>query len=156
VDIEAQASEVYKRLIGAWNSRDAEAMAEAIAAQGLVIGYDGSQMLGRDQVREQLGAIFADHETASYVTKVRSIGALGRDAALLHAVAGMVPPGQSAILRDRNAIQTVVVVADDDGVAATLFQTTPAQFHGRPELTETLTAELNEVWERGRGREPAG
>jgi hypothetical protein len=26
-----------------------------------------------------------------------------------------------------------------------VFQTTPAQFHGRPELTEALTAELAEL-----------
>jgi len=48
-------------------------MAAAIAPDGLVIGFDGSQMSGRDEVAEELGRIFADHETATYVTKVRSV-----------------------------------------------------------------------------------
>jgi hypothetical protein len=54
----------------------------------------------------------------------------------------MVPPGGSEIVAERNAIQTVVACRGDDGWSAALFQTTPAQFHGRPELVESLTAEL--------------
>ena len=62
----------------------------------------------------------------------------------------MVPPGGSEIVPDRNAIQTVVARRGDDGWAVTLFQTTPAQFHGRPELTAALTAELSELLPRQR------
>jgi uncharacterized protein (TIGR02246 family) len=110
-----------------------------------VIGYDGSEMFGRDEVASQLGQIFADHRTATYVTKVRSVKQLGPDTALLHAVVGMVPPGGDGIMPDRNAIQTVVAHRDADGWAVALFQTTPAQFHGRPELVEALTVELAEL-----------
>jgi hypothetical protein len=45
---------------------------------------------------------------------------------------------------DRNAVQTVVAKRGDDGWYVALFQTTPARFDGRPELTEALTAELAE------------
>jgi uncharacterized protein (TIGR02246 family) len=99
-------------------------------------------MFGREQVAAELGQIFSDHETASYVTKVRATWSLAPGAALLHAVAGMVPPGASEIVPDRNAVQTVVAAEDEDGWSAALFQTTPAQFHGRPELAEALTSEL--------------
>ena len=133
---------LHRRLIDGWNAGDADAMAAPVAVDGLVIGFDGSQMLGRDEVAAQLGEIFADHRTATYVTKVRSVGSLGRDAALLHAVAGMVPPGGAEIMPDRNAIQTVVAFASDDGWSVSLFQTTPARFDGRPELAEALTTEL--------------
>jgi hypothetical protein len=95
--------------------------------------------------RESSAAVFADHKTATYVTKVRSVKALDADAALLHAVAGMVPPGGSELMPDRNAVQTVVVQRSDAGWSVALFQTTPAQFHGRPELTEALTAELADL-----------
>ena len=70
-------------------------MAGALAPDGLVIGFDGSQMFGSDEVEAELGRIFADHQTAAYVTKVRSVTPLGSDAALLHAVAGMVSPEDS-------------------------------------------------------------
>jgi len=136
-------TELYDRLIDGWNARDAEAMADPIATDGLVIGFDGSQMSGRDEVAAELGRIFADHRPAAYVTKVRSVRWLGNDAGVLHAVAGMVPPGETDIVPDRNAIQTVVGRRGADGWRVALFQTTPARFDGRPELAEALTAELN-------------
>jgi uncharacterized protein (TIGR02246 family) len=145
MSLEDDVAGLYRRLIAGWNSADADAMAASVASDGLVVGFDGSQMFGRDEVATELGRIFADHETATYVTKIRSVKALGPDGALLHAVAGMVPPGGSEVMPDRNSIQTIVARRGGDGWTVALFQTTPAQFHGRPELTEALTAELNEV-----------
>ena len=89
---------LYRRLIEGWNAGDAGAMAGALASDGLVIGFDGSQMFGSGEVETELGRIFADHQTATYVTKVRSVTPLGSDAALLHAVAGMVSPEDSQIM----------------------------------------------------------
>jgi uncharacterized protein (TIGR02246 family) len=152
VDAEAAARSLYARLIDGWNAHDAGAMASPLAADGLVIGFDGSQMEGRDAVAAELGRIFADHETATYVTKVRAVAPLGEDAALLHAVAGMVPPGGTEIVPDRNAIQTVVARRDGDGWSVALFQTTPARFDGRPEVAEALSAELAAVAERSKSR----
>jgi hypothetical protein len=63
----------------------------------------------------------------------------------LHAVAGMVPPEESEIMPERNAIQTVVARRDHDGWSVALFQTTPARFDGRPELSAALTRELAEL-----------
>jgi len=145
VGIDDEVRGIYRRLIDGWNAGDADAMAETLAHDGLVIGFDGSQMVGRGQVAGELGRIFADHRTAMYVTKVRSVNELGRDAALLHAVAGMMQPGGSEIMPDRNAIQTVIAHRGEDGWSVALFQTTPARFDGRPELTENLTAELTEL-----------
>jgi uncharacterized protein (TIGR02246 family) len=145
MSLEDDVADLYRRLIAGWNSADAEAMAASVASDGLVVGFDGSQMFGRDEVATELGRIFADHETATYVTKIRSVKALGPDGALLHAVAGMVPPGGSEVMPDRNSIQTIVAGRGGDRWSVALFQTTPAQFHGRPELTEALTAELNEL-----------
>jgi hypothetical protein len=39
----------------------------------------------------------------------------------------------------------VVGRRDDDGWSVALFQTTPARFDGRPELSDALTAELTEL-----------
>jgi uncharacterized protein (TIGR02246 family) len=136
---------LYSRLIEGWNAADAEAMAGAVARDGLVIGFDGSQMLGREQVAAELGRIFADHETASYVTKVRSVTAVGDSGGLLLAVAGMVPPRGSELMPERNAIQSVAARRTGDGWEVVLFQTTPARFDGRPELVDALTAELSEL-----------
>ena len=62
--------------------------------------------------------------------------------AILSAVAGLIPPPQDDIVPALNAIQTLVAVARDGVWQAELFQNTPAQFHGRPELADALTARL--------------
>ena len=142
---EEAARDLYRRVIEGWNAGDAEAMAAPIAADGLMIGFDGSQLAGRDEIASELGRIFADHETADYVTKVRRVWELSDDAALLWAVVGMPSPETSEIMADRNAVQTLLATRGAKGWSVALFQTTPAQLHGRDDLSEALTKELGEV-----------
>ena len=137
------ATALYRRLIDGWNAHDADEMGAALLGDSLVIGFDGSQMVGREDLVTGVSDVFADHEVARYVTKVRSVTPLGADAVLLHAVAGMVPPGASEIMPERNCIQTVVACRAGGDWLVALFQTTPAQFDGRPELSQALTAELS-------------
>ena len=148
MNAEDAVASLYERLIAGWNAGDAAAMAAAIAHDGLVVGFDGSQMVGREAVATELGRIFADHDTANYVTKVRSVRSLSSDTGLLYAVAGMVPPGGTEIMAEQNAVQTVVAHRTDEDWMVALFQTTPAQLHGRPELSEALTEELAELLDR--------
>jgi uncharacterized protein (TIGR02246 family) len=142
---EEAARDLYRRIIEGWNTGDAEAMAEPIASDGLMIGFDGSQLVGRDEVAAELGRIFADHETAKYVTKVRRVWELSDDAGLLWAVVGMPSPETSEIMPDRNAVQTLLATRGPDGWSVALFQTTPAQLHGRDDLSEALTRELSQA-----------
>jgi uncharacterized protein (TIGR02246 family) len=46
MDLEKAVTGLYDRLIGAWNAADAAGMASLISKDGLVIGFDGSQMTG--------------------------------------------------------------------------------------------------------------
>jgi uncharacterized protein (TIGR02246 family) len=62
---EAEVRELYERLIAGWNAADADEMTATLADQALVVGFDGSQMLGRAEAAKELGAVFADHEVAS-------------------------------------------------------------------------------------------
>jgi uncharacterized protein (TIGR02246 family) len=125
-------------VLQAWNDRDADAYASLFAEDGNVVGFDGSIVDGRDAIREHLSAIFADHEVARYVRIVREVRELGDGVVLLRAVVGMIPPGQSELRAETNAVQSMVVA---DGEIA-LFQNTPAAFHGRPDEAERLTQEL--------------
>jgi uncharacterized protein (TIGR02246 family) len=76
---------------------------------------------------------------------VKSVRELAQQAVILRAIAGLVPPGQTAIRPETNSHQTVVAEAQDDQWRIVLFQNTPAQFHGRPELVEEMTQELQAV-----------
>lgn len=84
-----------------------------------------------------------------YVAKVEEVRALGADTILIRAVAGLVPPGKSELNPATNAIQSVVIVGSELEAKIALFQNTPAAFHGRPELSERLTAELTDVFRAG-------
>lgn len=136
---------LYEQLLASWNARDASAYAELFAPDGNIVGFDGSQMDGPAAITAHLGQIFADHPTPTYVAKVREVRALGKDVILLRAVAGLVPRGQADLNPAANAIQSLVTVRRDGLWRVALFQNTPAQFHGRPELAEQLTAELREL-----------
>jgi uncharacterized protein (TIGR02246 family) len=133
---------LFRDLLAAWNAHDARAFAALFSANANVVGFDGSQMNGRAEIEAVLGQIFKDHVTATYVGKVRETRALGPGAALLRAVVGMVPAGQNDINPAVNAVQSLVAVQSAGGWRIALFQNTPAQFHGRPDLSDALTAEL--------------
>ncbi|CCQ44958.1 conserved hypothetical protein [Pseudarthrobacter siccitolerans] len=136
---------LYEALIGAWNRRDARAMADCFRKGGLQIGFDGSTATGPDEIFRHLDPIFKGHATATYVTKVREVRRLAPDTALLTAIAGLVPPGRVDISPATNAHQTLVAVREDGVWGIELFQNTPAQFHGRPELVNAMTAELHQL-----------
>jgi uncharacterized protein (TIGR02246 family) len=133
---------LYRRLLDAWNQRDASAYARLFAEDGYVVGFDGSQMEGQAQIAGDLGGIFADHVTATYVAKVEGVRFLAPQVAVLRARAGMVLPGQSDINPAANALQTLTAVETDGEWRIAVFQNTPAQFHGRPALVEQMSAEL--------------
>ena len=139
---------LYVALLEAWNRRDADAFAALFGDDGAMIGFDGSQAAG-PAIRDHLGPVFADHPTAAYVARVREVRSLAPGVALLRAAAGMVPPGGDDLNPDVNTLQTLLAARAGDGWRIVLFQNTPAQFHGRPKLVESHTADLEEVRARG-------
>ena len=110
-----------------------------------MVGFDGSTVESRASVAEHLGSIFADHDPAFYVSKVREVRTLGPGSMLVPGGVGMVPPGGSDIDPDKNAVQTLVAVESPNGWQVAHFQNTPAAFHGRPEAADSLTAELRDT-----------
>ena len=149
-DARHSAIALYQQLLDAWNRRDAKAFAALFADDGNAVGFDGSPMNGRSEIETTLAAIFKDHQTARYVATVREVRPVGDGVTLLRAVAGLVPPGHSAVNPATNAVQSVVTIVRDGAQQIALLQNTPAAFHGRPELADALTGELNEINRAGR------
>jgi uncharacterized protein (TIGR02246 family) len=141
----ATPEELYRQLHERWNSRDAEAFAALFEDEGHVIGFDGSEMHGRAEIASELARIFSDHETAAYVAKVRDVRFLTPELAVLRAAVGMVPAGKTELNPDVNAVQTMLAVRDTGMWSIALLQNTPAQYHGRPDAVEALTAELSQL-----------
>lgn len=147
IDANAERSQLavralYEGVLDAWNRRSAEEMAAPFAEQCLLIGFDGSTMSSRSEIGSTMAAIFRDHATGAYVGKVRSVQIVAPDVVLLLAATGVVPAGSSDLNPALNAWQTIVAQQIGDGWQIVQMQTTPAQFHGRPELVAQLTEEL--------------
>jgi uncharacterized protein (TIGR02246 family) len=139
---EAAIRELYRNLLTAWNERDAERFAGLFAEDGALVGFDGSQVDGPD-VGKHLGPVFQDHPTATYVARIREVRVLGPGSVLLRSIAGMTPPGGDALNPAVNAVHTLVAELRLPGWRIVLFQSTPAQYHGRPEAAAAHTAELS-------------
>lgn len=142
---EASVLALYHALLDSWNRRDAKGFASLYEEDGNTIGFDGSQMNGRAQIEDELSRIFADHPTGRFVSKVREVRFLSPETALLRAVVGMVPDGESDLKADVTAVQSLVAVRRSDEWKIALSQMTPAQFHGRPEMLKALIEELREL-----------
>lgn len=136
---------LHGALLDAWNKRNTAAFAALFAEDGNLVGFDGSSVNGRTEIESHLRQIFANHPTAAYVGKIREVRLLTPDVAILRAVVGMVPPGQSDLNPAVNTIQSLVAAKHDGTWRTALFQNTPAQFHGRPDLARQLTKELRQL-----------
>ncbi len=134
--------ELHGAILEAWNRQDEQAYAGCFTDDAVVIGFDGSEMHGTAAIAEQLRAIFADHEVATYVRLVRSVRRVDQRTGLLHAVVGMIPSGGNDVMPDRHAVQLLVAIRTGDVWRATSLQNTPVQLHGRPEAVDALTEEL--------------
>ncbi len=140
--IKAEVIELYQKLIHAWNDRNAEEMTELYTETGEQIGFDGSLLTGPNEISTHLGEIFAKHPTPPFTSKVKDVRLLGEESAVLRAIAGIVPPGKTELDPELNAHQTLTAVKIDHQWKVELFQNTPAQYHGRPDLVEEMTEEL--------------
>lgn len=145
---ENEICELYQMLLCAWNERNAAGMAALFETAGRTIGFDGSELLGRAMIKAELAKIFAQHPTPVYIATVRGVHFPRPDVAILSGVAGMIPRGKLELNPALNAVQTLVAVKIDQAWCITLFQNTPAAYHGRPELSQALTDELRQLLPR--------
>jgi uncharacterized protein (TIGR02246 family) len=136
------ARELHARLMEAWDKRNARDFALLFTSDGVLVGFDGSQVNGQLEVGAHLTEIFSHHQTAVYVSIVRDVRLIAPDATLLRANAGLVPPGKDDIDPALNAVQSMVAVQKAGSWKIALFQNTPAAFHERPDAVKKLTEEL--------------
>lgn len=134
--------DLHARLVEAWDKRNAREFALQFASDGVLIGFDGSQVNGQLEVGAHLTEIFSHHQTPVYVSIVRDVRSIAPDVTLLRANTGLVPPGKDDIDPALNAVQSMVAVQKGGTWKIALFQNTPAAFHDRPDAVKKLTEEL--------------
>jgi uncharacterized protein (TIGR02246 family) len=134
--------ELYESLLRSWNERDANRFAALFMTDGICVGFDGTEYSSAEQIAAELAKIFRDHPVAAYVWKIRNVKEVDDRTIILHALAGMLPPGSRTIKPERNVIHVLVARQSDDGWLIASYQNTPARYDGRPEAVDALTAEL--------------
>ncbi len=132
---------LHAGVLTAWNARDAATFAALFSEDGLLIGFDGSQVPAAE-IEAHLEPIFSSHATAAYLWRVRDVRGLAEGVAALSAITGMLPPGADVPHPALNAVQSLVTVRLPEGWRVALLQNTPAQYHGRPDLVDAHTAAL--------------
>jgi uncharacterized protein (TIGR02246 family) len=140
---DAQIRALYAAFLDGWNRRSGAAVAAGFADDGDIIGFDGTHHRGRLSIAADLRQIFGSHQTPAYVAVVRSVRPVAPGVAVLLAHAGMIPPGATDLDPDLLTVHTLVAVDEGGGRwRISLFQSTPAAFHGFPQEREALTEEL--------------
>lgn len=135
-DAAAAARDTYRQLLVAWNERDARTFSALFDADGVMIGYDGSSADGAEAILDHLGPIFENHPTATYLAHVIDARQIGSGLVMVRAMAGMVPPGENQVNPAVNALHTVLLRTGNGDPSIVLFQNTPAQYHGRQDLSD--------------------
>ena len=140
---DAQIRALYASFLDGWNRRSGAAVAAGFADDGDIIGFDGTHHRGRLSIAADLRAVFGSHQTPAYVAVVRSVRPVAAGVAVLIANAGMIPAGSNDLDPDLHTVHTLVAVDEGRGRwRISLFQATPAAWHGHPSLREELTEEL--------------
>jgi uncharacterized protein (TIGR02246 family) len=139
---DAQIRSLYVQFLDGWNRRSGAAVATAFADDGDIIGFDGSHHSGRLSIAADLRRIFGSHQTPAYVALIRSVRQMAPGVAVLHAHAGMIPPGGNDIDPALLTVQTMVAVEDAGRWKISLLQSTPAAWHERDDARRALTEEL--------------
>ena len=151
---DAEVRELYRKLLEAWDKRNAREYAMLFAPDAIMVGFDGTQVFGQADIGAHISEVFSHHQTARYVSIVRGVRAVTGDVVALSAVAGMVPPNKTDINPEVNAVQTMVAARRGSTWQVALFQNTPAAFHGRPDDAKALTAELRGALKQSTSNEP--
>jgi uncharacterized protein (TIGR02246 family) len=138
---DAEIRAVYAEYLDGWNAHSAARQAATLADDADVVGFDGTQHHGRLQFAADLRRIFADHAPPPYVGSVRSVRAMGEDAAVLIAIAGM-PAPDGSVHPDLLAVHTLVLVRDGRRWKIAVLAATPASRTAPADAVADLAAQL--------------
>jgi len=69
--IDREVREIYRQLLQAWDKRNARDYALLFAADGSIVGFDGSQVSGQNEIGAHVTKVFSHHQTGRYTSIVR-------------------------------------------------------------------------------------
>jgi uncharacterized protein (TIGR02246 family) len=73
---DADVRELYRKLLEAWDKRNARDYAMLFAPDAILVGFDGTQVFGQADIGAHISEVFSHHQTARYVSIVRGVRAV--------------------------------------------------------------------------------
>ena len=137
----------YQRLMDGWNAGDAEAFAAAFAADGDLVGFDGTHLQGRREIAEFHQPLFDQLlKGTRLVGEVTGVKFLASDLALLHAVGGTIMRGKQRPAPERDSMQTLVLERRAEGWRIAAFQNTRIRPMGKSAGGTLLWLLFDALW----------
>ncbi len=129
---EAAVRALYQELMDGWNKGIGESFAAPFAADGDLVGFDGTHLKGRGEIASFHQALFDKWLIGTrLVGEVKSVRFPTPDVALVHAIGGTVMRGKSQPSPERDSIQTLVVTRRGDEWCLAAFHNTRVRPMGR-------------------------
>jgi uncharacterized protein (TIGR02246 family) len=123
---------LYARTMDGWNQGSGPAFAASWAADGHLIGFDGTHFTSREEIARFHEDLLRTHlQGTRLVGRVTGVTFPAPDVAVLHARGGTIMAGGSEPAPERDPIQTLVAVRSDDGWRLVAFQNTRVRPMGR-------------------------
>ena len=146
---DTQIRALYARFLAGWNQRSGVTVSSVFADDGEWVEFDGTLRSGRLSIAADVRRIFSEHATPTFVGVVRSVRRLTEHVVVLHAVAGMVPPGADELEPALHTVHVLTAVEDAGRWKIAVLQSTPARYGGRTDALAALTAELEAARREG-------
>jgi uncharacterized protein (TIGR02246 family) len=122
---EAAVRALYQELMSGWSRGSGDAFAAAFTDDGDLVAFDGTHFKGREEIAPFHQELFDRWMRGSrLVGRVEDVRFLSPDVALMHAVGSTVMRGKSEPSPERDSIQTLVAVRQDDKWRLAAFQNT--------------------------------
>jgi uncharacterized protein (TIGR02246 family) len=122
---EAAVRDLYQKLMDGWNRSSGDAFAAAFTEDGDLVAFDGTHFEGREEIAPFHQELFDRWMKGTrLVGEVKDVRFLSPDVALMHAVGSTVMRGKSEPSPERDSIQTLVAVRQDDKWRLAAFQNT--------------------------------
>ncbi len=122
---EAAVRGLYQELMDGWNRGSGDAFAAVFTEDGDLVAFDGTHFEGRAEIAPFHQELFDKWlKGTRLVGKVKGVRFLGPDVAVMHAVGGTVMRGKSEPSPERDSIQTLVAVRQNDEWHLAAFQNT--------------------------------
>jgi uncharacterized protein (TIGR02246 family) len=122
---EAAVRDLYQELMDGWNRGSGDAFAAAFTDDGDLVAFDGTHFKGREEIAPFHQELFDKWMKGTrLVGRVEDVRFLSPDVVLMHAIGGTVMRGKSEPSPERDSIQTLVAVRQDDKWRLAAFQNT--------------------------------